>query len=50
MKCQSLFPEKNKNISKCQLLKFFPSMLNLNLKSSLILNRLIIQDELTYLP
>ena len=31
MKCQILFPEKNKkNISKCQLLKILPRVLSVN--------------------
>ena len=30
MKCQILFSMKNKNISKCHLLNFLPSMLSIN--------------------
>ena len=32
MECQSLFSGKNKNISKCGLLKFLPSMLSVNIE------------------
>ena len=36
MKCQTLFSEKKKieNISKCRLLKFFPTMFCVNMLSS----------------
>ena len=31
MKCQTYYPEKNKNISKCHLLKFLPSVLSVKI-------------------